>query len=48
MQVYAVQATNGSYSLYYTIGDTEKEWKFQFHSENAALMFAAMNTKLLK
>lgn len=49
MQVYAMQATNGYWTLYYSIGDTEKAYeRQQFNSENAALLFAAMNGKLLK
>lgn len=34
--------------LSYDVGDTEKVWPHAFRTENAALLFAAMNRHLLK
>lgn len=41
------QAT-GAWILAYSSAGVEIFWPFTFPSENAALLFAAMNTKLLK
>ncbi len=46
--MYAEQATNGYWTLYYVVGECEVAYeRQQFVSENAALLFAAMNPKLL-
>ena len=49
--LYATQATNGSWVLYFELNNDGIERAYQrqtFDSENAALLFGAMNTKLLK
>lgn len=48
MNAQASQATNGLWTLSYEAKGILKTWKHQFQTENAALLFAAMNTKLLK
>lgn len=48
MQAYATLNDNG-WTLFYTYKGIVKEFKRQqFQSENAALLFAAMNARLLK
>ena len=46
--VYAFQCTNGAWIICYAVDGEEREYPRQFPTENAAMLFAALNAGLLK
>lgn len=48
MNIQAHIATNGLWFLTFDRDGVEVQWPHYFSSENQALLFAAMNSKLLK